>query len=57
MKDFKLSDEELIEVIEGMKNGLTDDEVKSYILYCDAQRMHSKRLLLEAMNVRRQMNG
>jgi type IV secretion system protein VirD4 len=57
MKDFKLSDEELIEVIEGMKNGLSDDEVKSYILYRDVQRMHSKRLLLEAMNVRRQMNG
>jgi type IV secretion system protein VirD4 len=49
---FNLSDDELLEVIAGMKAGLSDDEIKSYILYQDAERMHSKRLLLEALHLR-----
>jgi type IV secretion system protein VirD4 len=52
MEDFNLSDDELVEVIAGMKAGLNDDEIKSYILYQDVERMRSKRLLLEAIHLR-----
>lgn len=57
MDDFVLSDEEMVEVAAGIKGGLSDEEVKSYILYGDAHRMHSQRLLLEALATRRKAGG
>ncbi len=53
---LELSDEELVEVTEGIKNGLSDEQVKQYILYNDAKRMRSQRLLFEALNARRGMS-
>lgn len=53
MDDFVLSDDEMVEVATGIKNGLTDEQVKSYILYGDAKRMRSQRLLLEALSARK----
>lgn len=50
--DFVLSDAELVEVTEGIKNGLSDEQVKQYILYGDAGRMRYQRLLFEALNAR-----
>jgi type IV secretion system protein VirD4 len=57
MNEFKLKDEELIEVIEGLNSGLSEDEVKSYILYQDAARMKSKRLVLQALKVSQTVKG
>lgn len=57
MDDFVLSDEEMVEVAQGIKDGLSDEEVKSYVLYGDAHRMHSQRLLLEALAARRKAGG
>lgn len=57
MDDFVLSDEEMVEVAQGIKDGLSDEEVKSYVLYGDAHRMQSQRLLLEALAARRKAGG
>lgn len=57
MKDFVLEDDEMVEVAEGIKNGLTDEQIKSYILYGDAKRMKSQRLLLEALSARKGAGG
>ena len=53
IEELALSDEELSEVCLGIENGLTDDEVKSYILYGNATRMRAKRMTLEAFAKRR----
>lgn len=50
--DFFLSDEEIIEVTEGIKAGLTDQEIKSYILLGSAEKMRQKRLLITAIKAR-----
>lgn len=55
--DFCLEDEELLEVTLGMKAGLSEEDIKSYILYGDAERMRSKRLLLEAINASQNVAG
>ena len=57
MDDFVLSDEEMVEVAQGIKDGLSDEEVKSYVLYGDAHCIHSQRLLLEALAARRKAGG
>lgn len=54
IEELDLSDEELSEVCLGIENGLTDDEVKSYILYGNAKRMRAKRMTLEAFAKRRE---
>ncbi len=53
--DFVLPDTHMQEVTTGIINGLSDDEIKSYILYQDLGRMRSKRLLFEAMHARKRM--
>ena len=50
--DFILTDDLMEEVSEGVKNGLTDEQVKEYILFDDKRAMRAKRLMLEAMNDR-----
>lgn len=50
--DFVLDDDLMEEVSEGIKNGLTDEQVKEYILFDDKRAMRAKRLMLEAMNDR-----
>jgi type IV secretion system protein VirD4 len=52
LPELSLSDDELVEVTTGIYNGLTDEEIKSYILFGDAKRMKSQRLLLEALRAR-----
>lgn len=52
--DFLLSAEELNEVMEGIKNGLTDEEIKSYILLGNAERMKEKRLLVSSLHLLKQ---
>lgn len=52
-ENLVLSDDEMLEVTEGLADGLSDDEVKSYILLQDAKKMRSQRLLLEALMKRR----
>jgi len=49
LDDFSLEDEELLEVQLGLKAGLSQEDVMSYILYGDAERMRSKRILLETI--------
>lgn len=51
--DFELEEDELAEVVEAISNGLTDDEIKSFILYGNAKRMRAKRMTLEAFAKRR----
>lgn len=53
--EFELSEDELAEVLEGISNGLTDDEVKSFILYGNAKRMRAKRMTLEALAKRKRL--
>lgn len=55
LDDFWLEDEELLEVTLGIKAGLTEEDIKSYILYGDAGRMRSKRLLLEAIKASKEV--
>lgn len=50
--DFVLTDDLMEEVSEGIKNGLTDEQVKEYVLFDDKRAMRAKRLMLEAMNDR-----
>jgi len=54
--ELDLSEEELVEVCAGIENGLSDEEVKSYILYGNAMRMRAKRMTLEALAARRIKN-
>ena len=55
LDDFWLEDEELLEVTLGIKAGLSEEDIKSYILYGDAGRMRSKRLLLEAIKASKEV--
>lgn len=55
INEFELSEDELSEVLEGISNGLTDDEIKSYILYGNVKRMRAKRMTLEALAKRRKV--
>lgn len=52
-EDFTLTDEEMLEVTAGIKHGLTDSEIKSYILFRDAGRMKAQRELIEALKMRK----
>lgn len=51
--EFILTDEEMQEVIQGIDDGLSDEEIKSYILYDNAARMRAKRLTIVALKKRR----
>lgn len=53
--DLSLSAEELVEVMEGIRNNLSEEEIKEYILYGDAERMKQKRILLETIHASEQM--
>lgn len=53
--EFELPDDEMSEVIAGIDDGLSDDEIKSYILYGNAVRMRAKRMTLLAIKKRRMM--
>lgn len=46
---FQIEEEEMDEVIAGVQNGLTDEQIKSYILLGDARKMRTKRRVLEAI--------
>lgn len=52
--DFLLSADELIEVTEGIKDGLTEEEIKTYILLGNAERMKEKRLLINSLHLLKQ---
>ena len=41
----------------GVDDGLSDEEIKSYILYEDAERMRAERLLINLMHKREQEAG
>ncbi len=56
-KDFILTPEELAEVTAGIEDGLSDEEIKSYILYGDAYRMKQQRMVLKAIRLRSQQAG
>lgn len=56
LPDFTLSAEELVEVTAGIDDGLSDEEIKSYILYENAERMRAQRMLLGIMK-KRQYQG
>lgn len=50
--DFSLSADEIAEVTAGIDDGLSDEEVKSYILYENAERMKAQRMLINLMKKR-----
>lgn len=52
--DFELSADEINEVTAGIDDGLTDDEIKSYILYNNAERMRAQRMLISIMHKRQE---
>lgn len=56
IEELDLSEDELSEVCMGIENGLSDDEIKSYILYGNAKRMRAKRMTLEAFAKRKERN-
>ncbi len=49
--DFILSADCMEEVQQGIRDNLTDEEIKSYILYESAEKMRSKRLLIETLKI------
>jgi len=53
IEELELSEEELAEVCAGIENGLSDEEIKSFILYGNVKRMRAKRMTLEALAKRR----
>lgn len=53
IEELDLSDDEVNEVCLGIEAGLTDDDIKSYILYGNAKRMRAKRMVLQALAERR----
>lgn len=55
--DFELTADEINEVTAGVDDGLSDEEIKSYILYEDAERMRAQRLLIKLMHKREQGAG
>ncbi len=52
--EFVLSEDELEEVLEGISSGLSDEEIKSYILCGDATVMRARRKMIEAFRRREQ---
>ena len=50
--EFELTDEVLNEVLTGIENGLSQEEIKSYMLLSDVNEMRTKRRLLEAVRKR-----
>lgn len=52
-----LTSEEMIEVRKGIQDGLSDDEIKSYILYKDVDRMRAARELLLCCKLKRESKG
>ena len=50
--EFDLTDEVLNEVLTGIENGLSQEEIKSYMLLSDVNEMRTKRRLLEAVRKR-----
>lgn len=55
--EFELDEEQMDEVIAGIENGLSDEQIKSYILYDSASDMRVKRRMLEAINERKKKEG
>ncbi len=49
LPEFDLTDEEMEEVVTGMEHGLTDEQVKSYMLFGDVKQMRTKRRMLEVI--------
>ena len=49
--DFHLSADCMEEVQQGIRDNLTEDEIKSYILFEDAEKMRSMRLLIETLKI------
>ena len=56
-KDFILPMDQYEEVIKGLNEGLTEEQVKSYILYNDAERMKRARLLYGTINKKNRIGG
>ena len=52
LDSFDFPDEEFNEIVEGMQAGLTDDEIKSYILFSDPNQMSRQRKLIQALKGR-----
>lgn len=55
--DFVLPIDQYEEVIQGINDGLSDEQVKSYILYNDVERMKRARLLFATINKKAQSGG
>ncbi|MCR4609156.1 MAG: type IV secretory system conjugative DNA transfer family protein [Eubacterium sp.] len=55
LDSFDFPDEEYDEILEGMGNGLTDEQIKSYILLSDPKEMSRQRKLLQALKGREMM--
>ena len=55
--DFHLSADCMEEVQQGIRDNLTEDEIKSYILFEDAEKMRSMRLLIETLKIIPQGNS
>ena len=53
---FDFPDDEFNEIVEGMEHGLTDEEIKSYILMSDPGQMSRHRKLIQALKGR-EMSG
>ena len=49
--------EQYTEITTGIYNGLSDEEIKSYITYENAEDMKNKRIMLEAFKNRKRMEG
>lgn len=52
-EDFVLSPAALEQVTAGIEDGLTDDEIKSYILFDSVEKMKQQRLLLKTIKLRK----
>lgn len=55
LPDFILPEDQIMEITQGVANGLTDEQIKSYILLGDAALMRIKRITLEAFNKRKEV--
>ena len=49
---FELDEEELAEVLEGIRSGLSDEDIKGYMMQENAQRMRITRLTITALRER-----
>ena len=53
IEGIEFKESELIEILAGVSDGLSDEEIKSYILYENAERMRAKRLTITAFKQRK----